>query len=79
MSAYHPPLFSLYTHASTQAQSLATRYLLVSEVEARPDLVGMVTGCLACVEKPFQLKDVEEGMVNSGHLLQASPSTNGRP
>lgn len=78
MSACHPPLFSLYTHAQSGTVP-ATHYLLVSEVEARPDLVSMVAGCLARVEEPFQLKDIEEGMVNTGHLLHAPSGTNRGP
>lgn len=83
MSACHPPLFSLYTHMPTlrhgPRRSPATQYLLVSKVEARPDLISMVTGCLACVEESLQLEDVEEGMVNSRHLFQAPSSTDGGP
>lgn len=66
-------------HTRRHGLSPVTHYLLVSEVEARPDFVSMVTGCLACVEEPFQLKDVEEGMVNRGHLLQAPSSTDRGP
>lgn len=63
-------------HTLRHGPPWAIHYILVSEVEAWPDLVSMVTGCLACVEEPLQLKDVEEGMVGSGHLLKAPSSTN---
>lgn len=77
MSACH---LSACTPTHTLSHGVpATHYILVSEVEAWPDLIGMVTGCLACVEEPLQLKDVEERMVHRVHLLQAPSGANGGP
>lgn len=45
-------------------------YVLVSKVEAWPDLIGMVTGSLACEEEPLQFKDTEEGVLGRGSVLQ---------
>lgn len=39
------------------------RYILISQVESRPDLISMVTGCLPCVQQPFELEDAEDGVV----------------
>lgn len=37
-------------------------YVLISQVQSRPDLISMVTGCLPRVQQPLQLEDTEDGV-----------------
>ena len=78
-----PPFSFLLAHTLTRAHTQpwpqSARYLLVSEVEAWPDLVGVVTGGLAGVQQPLQLEDVEEGVLDGGRLLQGASQADWRP
>lgn len=48
------------------------QYILIAQVEAWPDLVGVVAGCLPRVQQPFQLEDAEDGVVAA--LLPRAPA-----